>query len=465
MMNLKTLKTGAGVIALLCLAAPAFAATSVSQFGITWTFDRDYPAGQFANGDWWVVGPVRITNITPSDTDGVEPHMHGSMINPAASSGGTVHGFDSRIRRNTYNHGLNVARSFPLVVPNGSSLLSAKSVLQYLGGDTGDGQQLEVVAILTVLSSAPPAGSFRPPYMGTDKTIRWNKSNIDYSKLRSLAPVAGTPSLATVEGRYEKTLIQFGTSWQAGDLHPHYNLPFPGKGYGREIAQGASEAALSLNLNYSNAQKERLAIRVIQWGIDIYGAVTNGMSYPGDGGHNHGRKLPMFLAGVLLNDASITDRANGTKYRNSFAEDQQHFYVSRTDIDTPRTAPCCGRAYEPYTQSMLGMPEWGPNQVTSPTNSYSQWSASYRTVVGSDLTGTALAVHLMGLESVWNWPAFFDYYDRRYYPTESPNARDASNYIKVYVKNMWTAYRNSSPPPPAQTQVPATPQNLRIGSE
>jgi hypothetical protein len=409
---------------------------------------------------------VQITRITPSDTDGVEPHMHGSMINPAEGGrrdGAAVHGFDSRVRRNAYVHELNVARSFPLTVPVGSSLLSSKSVVQYLGSNTGDGQQIEVVAILTVLSSAPPAGSFRPPYMGSDKSIRWNKSAIAYSKLRSLAPVSGTPSLSSVEARFEKTLIQIGTSWNNGDFHPHYNLPFPGKGYGREIAQGVSEAALSLNLNYSNAQKETLAIRFIQWGIDIYGAVTNGMSYPGDGGHNSGRKLPMVLAGVLLNDANIIDRSNGTKYRYSFSEDQQHFYVSQTDINTPRTAPCCDRPYEPYTQPMLAMAEWGPNHVTLPTNSYSNWGASYRTVVGADMVGHVLALHLMGLESVWNWPAFFDYYTRRYYPAESPNARDASNYIKVYVKNMWQAYWNSQPI--VDAQAPAVPQNLRIASE
>jgi hypothetical protein len=40
--------------------------TSVSQYGITWTFDRAYTCGQFVNGDWWVVGPVKITAITSS---------------------------------------------------------------------------------------------------------------------------------------------------------------------------------------------------------------------------------------------------------------------------------------------------------------------------------------------------------------------------------------------------------------
>ena len=47
------------------LGTPAFAASSLSQYGITWTFDRDRQVGQYVNGDWWVVGPVTIVNITP----------------------------------------------------------------------------------------------------------------------------------------------------------------------------------------------------------------------------------------------------------------------------------------------------------------------------------------------------------------------------------------------------------------
>ncbi|MBX3465197.1 MAG: hypothetical protein KF830_18675, partial [Planctomycetes bacterium] len=41
-------------------------AASVGQWGITWTFDQAYQVGQFCNGDWWVVGPVTVTSITPA---------------------------------------------------------------------------------------------------------------------------------------------------------------------------------------------------------------------------------------------------------------------------------------------------------------------------------------------------------------------------------------------------------------
>src|SRR5665647_2005666 len=48
------------------LTKNAQAATSVTQYGIIWTFDADYTVGQFVNGDYWVVGPIVINAITPN---------------------------------------------------------------------------------------------------------------------------------------------------------------------------------------------------------------------------------------------------------------------------------------------------------------------------------------------------------------------------------------------------------------
>jgi hypothetical protein len=36
------------------------------QYGITWTFERPVEAGQFVNGDWWVVGPVTVKSVAPA---------------------------------------------------------------------------------------------------------------------------------------------------------------------------------------------------------------------------------------------------------------------------------------------------------------------------------------------------------------------------------------------------------------
>lgn len=71
-------------------SAPALAAkvSSVSQYGITWTFSEPREAGQFATGDWWVVGPVTIQTVAPAPT----ANRNGSSVNPK----GGRQGYDDR---------------------------------------------------------------------------------------------------------------------------------------------------------------------------------------------------------------------------------------------------------------------------------------------------------------------------------------------------------------------------------
>ena len=97
-------------------------AATISQFGITWTFDKEYPCGQFANGDWWVVGPVVVTEISPGLADG----RNGSMANPIPAH---EQGYDSRAWN--YNPGLSVQTPFEMDV--NVSLVSTIS-----NPDTGD---------------------------------------------------------------------------------------------------------------------------------------------------------------------------------------------------------------------------------------------------------------------------------------------------------------------------------------
>jgi len=46
------------------MPSKGLAAVSLSQFGVTWTFDRDYTTGQFANGDYYVVGEPNVLKLT-----------------------------------------------------------------------------------------------------------------------------------------------------------------------------------------------------------------------------------------------------------------------------------------------------------------------------------------------------------------------------------------------------------------
>ncbi len=62
--------------------------SSITQYGITWTFDKEYPSGQFCTGDYWVVGPVTVIGITNScHNSGFTPEAgdDGSMLNPGTT--------------------------------------------------------------------------------------------------------------------------------------------------------------------------------------------------------------------------------------------------------------------------------------------------------------------------------------------------------------------------------------------
>lgn len=401
----------------------AFAAKSISQFGITWRFDRDYPSGQFANGDYWVVGPVRIVSISPASTTHGQVTMHGSMVNPKVNS---VQGYDSRIKRNKFSNAANVGDDLPLVVPAGSSLLSAES---YPKLAKGDNPQLKTIAILTVLSRAAPAGSFRPPPVGSNKSLKWSTRQLNYAKLASLPSVPAAPKLASVEALFERPWIEQGTTWVSRYLHPKENQP----GYGREIAHTLAQGLLSLQLNYSKQRKETLLIRLVQYGLDVYGSAREGATWPAGGGHNHGRKMPLLLAGTVLGDPDILAYADGQK--RIFQEDRQTWYVSPSDVGR-KLHDRDGRPRDRYLTSDIGLAEWGEKHHPSPEWDGRNWNSFYRTVAGSSTIGHVLTARLMNLEKTWNWPAIFDYYDR-YWAKEKHHAGRGQNSIALFVAQMW----------------------------
>jgi uncharacterized repeat protein (TIGR02543 family) len=476
-------------------------AKSIEQYGITWFFQDCEKYGQFANGDYWIVGPATITRITPESSktpytlaDGttVDWIKNGTMINPKPMPSnawklkngyGGNQGFDSSAETYaSYSNSNNVAPSntgTALVVPAHTSVVSSISTGVYKGRSVTD-----IMAILTVLPSPAPDGSFRPQMTGTDKTVRWNKSQLDYSILKKLAPVADTPLLSTVEGYFEKP---WQVMWEANSVQaisPTGNMP----NYGRDNAHQVTDAILSLHLNYTDAQKEKLYIRFVQYGIDIYGAIKDAevinaqtkekfpyddIFYTANGGLNVGRKAPMVLAGLALNDSGIKDLSNGSKYK-VFHEDKQTFYVPQAliDGDNSYVHPLYpDLSNQPYTQDMLGMPEWGPSDwETNILQAGSNWNRPYRVINGGPFVGNGLGVMLAtNGESTWNWPAFFDYVDRYWSVEYNDYAKGDWRYqsnswpnrISKFAWNMWLAYRDlagpyTPPTPPTSATLTTT---------
>jgi hypothetical protein len=457
--------------------------SSIEQYGITWTFDKEYQCGQFVNGDYWVVDEgsgVKIINITPGDAirEGTSEHMNGSMLNPNTG----LQGYDGQREYDAAkNVAVGVSPSTPLVLNGNVSLVSTISN----GTDAGVNHKsyVKTASVLSCLSSIPPTGSFRPGISATTKTLH-NVSNINHALLKSLPCPIAKPNIATYANYFQMVFLDHG-DWPTRFMRPSDsgldNYYFPIR---------FAEAELMLNLNYTQAEKQDLLINSIQLGIDLYSFIeSGGPGWMPNGGNNNGRKWPIMFAGIMLNYAPMRDIGQKSgDYLNSsgygpgnpppdyihFGEDGQTFYVAQSDVDITngptwnpdnRSVPNF-----PYTTAMIGMPEWGIRRSYQPEVSDSSWSAMYRHIVSgaSAWVGVSMAVRIMGYKSQWNNPAFFDYMDR-YVAIRRGNPdpfgytvdREVSDdYPYVFMEAMWDTYRadyNSS-----DTTAPNSPTSLSV---
>jgi hypothetical protein len=201
---------------------------------------------------------------------------------------------------------------------------------------------------------------------------------------------------------------------------------------------------LWLNTNQPIADKERIVIQAIQCGIDLHSYLSNGGTLYPDGGHKCGRKLPLVMAAAMLNDPDLKAMAGS---KNVFQEDAQTWFITQQDVGRSLRPP-----NETWTQSQVGMAEWGIRHSWLPYEDDSRFDGGtpYRHVVWPNMGGPVLAAELMGLQSTWNHPAIFAYNERY------KNARG----LGTFVNNMWQ-YRGATSSP---SLPPETPTSFAVGS-
>lgn len=402
---------------------------SIEHGGIAWTFGKPALCGRFANGDWWVQGPVEIVAIAPPSTDDGQRVRHGSCINPDPTS--LVQGYDSGMfgdgEQSRFDRSRNVAlgvdRSKPLVLAPGSSLVSTVSHPQ-----AGHLPQLARCSVLTVLAEPPAENAFRPPYCGTDKTCRWTADQLDLGRLARLETVDGAPELADLVERLTPVWLDHLPGWTGSYLHPSENMP----DYGRDLADLIGQAALALQLDLPVEQKRPLAIAMVQLGLDVAGVVQNGGRFVADGGSGAGRKFPLLLAGTLLRDDALLQLAVVKKF--AFAEDAQTFYVAET-------APgVVNHGFGGYGPADVGLAEWGNRHADDPSHDQKSWTFdTYRRCCTANAwLGFVLAARILGLEQAWGHDALFDYVDR-YLQIEPPQQWTRS--WSRFPERMWDRYR------------------------
>lgn len=387
------------LLLIVFLSSTAFPSDSITRHGITWTFDKIYTTGTYSNGDYWVVGPVTITSISPQPTVG----RNGTVINPSI---GREQGFDDRVSAyNTYTHSLNIGTDLPLVVQPQSSVVSSISKEV-----TTNHEQIKTYAILTVVTSPPPEGSFRPGPIGGDYSHPWQESKLDYGKLPNMSrSLVNAPSLSETANIFANTWFEKDLTWTGRYLHPNYMGNQ--NGYGKGMAIMTGDAILLLCLDYSIAQKRDLLVNFVQYGIDIHGLIAAGGRWNADGGHNPGRLAPAMVSAITLGDSTLLENLSSTEM--NFQELQQTFFVSQSDIETVHSGP--NPPYLGYEPQHLGMPEWGIRHYSNPTTDNRYWSSAYRDIAGGVLLAPAIAAKLMGLQETINHDPFFSYAERHIY--------------------------------------------------
>ena len=397
---------------------------SVTQFGITWTFDKDYEVGQFANGDWWVKGPATISSVTPGWTGS----MNGAMVNPAP---GGKQGFDSR-NSGKYDAGLRV--SFPTTLQPGQSLISAISKADY----SGSWSALKGASILTAISEAQGADAFRPHYCNTAKVYH-STNNIQWHLLPKLtAPASNVPSGTDVLRKFERPWIDFDGGWSGTIIHAEDNMSV----YGREIGNDVTTGALYLLLD--KPEQQTLAIRFIQLGIDLYGVVKSGGGWGADGGHATGRKWPILFAGIMLDDADM--KAIGTSHGGKepgygspqFGEDCQTFILTQEVLDGYPGSYKNTEYYNPFPKPGDGV--YGIRACQSQWPGSTRYSQGYRDCCNSEtFPGFILAARAMHAENLWNHEAIFKYVD---WWMDNGATRTIA-----FAKAMYNTYRDNLPGP------------------
>lgn len=440
-LNAAAIGTTQGVASRIApLPTPTSMVTSIAQFGITYTFAQPVRAGQFANGDWFVIGPATITDMQPPCTTVNGRVVNGAMRNPSPLTGD--HGYDSLLYGTggaaLYHPSMNVALGLspasPLVLQPNDSLIKVIS-----NADPAMIVQLRTCSVLTCLPEVPPTDSFRPPYAGNDHQVVYDTSMLDWSALRALQPASGQPHIPTEAAKFERPWLDHCPGWGSRYMHPTENMA----NYGRDFTADYGQAALLCNLNLPQADRRTLLIRLVQIGIDNWGNVRNGCVWDGTGGHGSGRKFPILFAGALLRDAEmLAVGQNYRSYRNlngtsvaHFGEDCQTFYVEQTSP----TEINWGQGG--YSTTHLGMPEYGFSHVNWPHQDHEPWlQDSYRRCCTANAwIGNVLCARAMGLRTAWNHPPLFDYMDR--YTQIEPQGW--TRQWLPWTGRMWDLYRAS----------------------
>lgn len=264
----------------------------------------------------------------------------------------------------------------------------------------------EMMAVVFVSYPVGPS-LLRPPAVGNSWLARWFRSvpipeaQVDLERLPAVVDVASLGVDWSAWGAAEPTigyltglLRPFGgecyDGWATDTRTPDHQHP----GYGSAYASVVSQALVQLCSTAPAAAKRDLALAVVQRGLDLIGAWSDGRrTYP-LGGHGAGRKALIVATGHLLGVELLADPTAIVGPR--FAEDAGYRAGSWWWGDD-WSAVWAFRLEAPFDGRLLASPPaiWGPVDAAG-HDSWAWMVAGYLPQVVGAQVGTALAMRLLG---------------------------------------------------------------------
>lgn len=380
----------------------------ISMDGVVFYFDDEYEAGIFANGDYWVIGPVTITEITPEYISIPGNERNGWQVNPMP---GYTQGFDSRAGE----FDAELVPDLPFVAEPGISIVKTISNPPLDGNPQ---PSVLTAVVLTVLGEVPPengAAVFRPPYVGTYKPM-YRVSDIRRELIPQLDIVPNAPSLAKIYDMFRPVQMDHTSGRISRWTRPLNSLP----NYGADKAKNTADGALRLMIGGGPEDEYLKAlIAYLQCGLDYYHFVVNGQTWPGGGGEQPGSKLPIVFFVTLLGDTEMQEFVRNLElYEDnmvSYGKNNVAIWGNCVDWQDQEQLP--ESYYRLYWQNIaFGTGNKSRKDPHDIIDGGRVPGGDYQYVTSQPFKGVALALHLMpALKTIWNPQALLDYVDRWVY--------------------------------------------------
>lgn len=390
-----------------------------SYYGVTITLAGTQTAGSYVTGEPYIVisGATSLTGISnPSNQDyGTCSVTGGSMLNPVPLGG---QGFTNQYvtdyapsHVHYYDASKNVGLSLPINVSPGDMLL-----VSVARNDPGSKVGTYSIVCFSFVSSAPAANAFRPGFYGTDRTPALTENDIHWGNLKSI-PRAGMSGVLSVEYMSDTTRFpalpwfSWGPDWPSTVIMPQLNTANTNaENTAQFSSQRFGQAAVWLNLDWTQEQKRPLLLKILQNGIDIASYFAQGGNLLGSGSHQTGYKMPLFFAAVMFENAEMlaVSRESG----NFVEGDLTTWRINSSDLSRYYWYPNESGTQYFFEEEDIGRYWWGIGHNGGPFNSVKDRPPScpendpYYPVYSHNF-GSLIAARVMGRSHDWGWtPAF-----------------------------------------------------------